>query len=65
MIDEQSYFTVAQILPEGPSWMMDLSTDVTTCDTEHRSPTDSHVACAPKDEITACDQVPQCHSDEP
>ena len=61
MVDAKSYCTVAQILRAGPSWVTDLSPDLTTCDTERRWPANPPLAHAPRDGITACDQVP--HSD--
>ena len=61
VVDAKSYCTVAQILRAGPSWVTDLSPDLTTCDTERRWPANPPLAHAPRDDITACDQVP--HSD--
>ena len=61
MVDSQSCCTVAKILRVGTSWVTDLSPGLTTCDTERRSPAHPPLARAPRDGITACDQVP--HSD--
>ena len=53
MVDSKSYCNNAKT---------DLSLGLTTCDTEHLSPTHPHLTGVPRDEIAACDQVP--HSDQ-
>ena len=58
----QSYCTNAKTHRDAASQVTDLSPALTTCDTERRSPTHPPLARAPRDEITACDQVP--HSDD-
>ena len=64
MIDAKSYLTNAKTRNDEASQMTDLSPDLTTCDTERRSLAHHPpLARAPRDGITACDQVP--HSDVP
>ena len=58
MVDAKSYFTNAKTHHDEASQVTDLSPDLTTCDTERRSLTHPPLARAPRDEITACDQVP-------
>ena len=62
MVDAKSYLTNAKTHHDEASQMTDLSPNLTTCDTERRSLVQPPLARAPRDEITACDQVP--HSDE-
>ena len=61
MVDSKSYCTNAKTHRHEASEVTDLSPDLTTCDTERRSPAHPPLARAPRDDITACDQVP--HSD--
>ena len=60
VVDAKSYFAVAKILCARPSWVIELSPDLTTCDTETSEPDHPHLAHAPRNGITACDQVPHC-----
>ena len=62
VVDAHSYFAVAKILCARPSWVTDLSPDLTTCDTETSEPDHPPLAHAPRDGMTACDRVP--HSDD-
>ena len=63
MVDSKSYCTVVKTHRDETSQVTGLSPGLTTCDTERRSPAHPPpLARAPRDEITACDQVP--HSDQ-
>ena len=59
VVNSKSYCTNAKTHRDQASWVTDMSPDLTTCDTERRSPTHYPLAHAPRDEITACDQVPK------
>ena len=61
VVNSKSYCTNAKTHRDQASWVTDLSHDLTKCDTETWSLTTAPLARAPRDEITACDQVP--HSD--
>ena len=66
MVDSKSYCTVVNTRCDETSQATNLSPgqespDLTTCDTETSEPDHPPLAHAPRDEITACDQVP--HSD--
>ena len=62
MVDARSYFTNAQTHHDEASQMTDPSPDLTTCDTERRSLAHPPLARAPRDEMTACDQVLDSHN---
>ena len=62
MVNAKSYCTNVKTRRDEASQVTDLSPGLTTCDTERRSPAHPPpLARAPRDDITACDQVP--HSD--
>ena len=56
MVDSKSYCTDAKTQRDEASHVTNLSLGLTTCDTER-------LARAPRDEITACDQVPYSDTD--
>ena len=57
MVDIKSYFTEAKTHHDEATQVTDLRPRLTACDMERRSLGPPPLARAPRDEITACEQV--------